>query len=56
MKNCPVGTTSTGGSKDGAGAKAITDCYVSDKTQFKDSSFSFTLPITSGTVKYKGRG
>ena len=60
MKNCPVGTTSTGGSKDVAGAKAITDCYVSNMTNFKanfeDRSFSFTLPITSGTVKYKGRG
>ncbi|MBE6459459.1 MAG: hypothetical protein E7009_00550 [Alphaproteobacteria bacterium] len=51
---CPTGTTSTGGSEDVDGA--ITDCYVSKMTKFNDSGFSFTLPITSGTVKYKGRG
>ena len=56
MKNCPVGTTSDAGRSGVAGAKAATDCYVSDMTKFKDSGFSFTLPITSGTVKYKGRG
>ncbi|MBQ3039195.1 MAG: hypothetical protein IJD41_01395 [Alphaproteobacteria bacterium] len=50
---CPTGTTSTGGSKDVAGAKAITDCYVNNQTKFVDGAGrEFQLPINTNTKIY----
>lgn len=44
---CPPATTS------GGKAKSVADCYVSEKTKFKDKNdFIFNLPITAVYVKF----